>query len=167
MIGDDHSQGAEAVNAQTMLAYFESFEFVFIAHLALAIFGHTNNLSNALQRKDQNIVSAIDLLYLTKAELGDLREDVGWNKFLEEVIVFCVKHGVDVPNMDSCYEPIIKSKRYIRKISYLHRFCVEIFLCVIDRQLQELNDHFDEVNTELLICMVAFNPANSFAAYNE
>jgi cell division protein ZapA (FtsZ GTPase activity inhibitor) len=86
---------------------------------------------------------------------------------LKKSLFFCVKNGVNVPNMDSCYEPIIKSKRYIRKISYLHRFCVEIFLCVIDRQLQELNDRFDEVNTELLICMAAFNLANSFAAYNK
>ncbi|KAL6659901.1 hypothetical protein ACP70R_002023 [Stipagrostis hirtigluma subsp. patula] len=167
MVGDDHSQGTEAVNAQTMLAYFESFEFVFMAHLLLAVFGYTNNLSNALQRKDQNIVNAIDLFYLTKAELADLREDDGWAKFLQQVIAFCVKHEVDVPNMDSCYEPIVRSKRYVKKISYLHRFRVEIFLCVIDRQLQELNDRFDEVNTELLICMAAFNPANLFAAYNE
>jgi hypothetical protein len=70
MVGDDHSHGAEVVNAPTMLAYFESFEFVFMAHLLLAIFGYTNNLGNALQRKDQNIVSAIDLLYLTKGALG-------------------------------------------------------------------------------------------------
>jgi hypothetical protein len=42
-----------------------------------------------------------------------------------------------------------------------------MFLSIIDRQLQELNDRFDEVNTDLLICMSAFNPANSFAAFDK
>jgi hypothetical protein len=42
-----------------------------------------------------------------------------------------------------------------------------MFLSVIDRQLQELDDRFDEVNTELLICMAAFSPLNSFAAFDK
>jgi hypothetical protein len=52
MVGDDHPQDTEAVNAQTMLVYFESFEFVFMAHLLLTIFGYTNDLNNALQRRE-------------------------------------------------------------------------------------------------------------------
>jgi hypothetical protein len=42
-----------------------------------------------------------------------------------------------------------------------------MFLSVIDRQLRELNDRFDEVNTELLLCMSSFNPIDSFAAYDK
>jgi hypothetical protein len=38
---------------------------------------------------------------------------------------------------------------------------------VIDRQLRELNDRFDEVNTELLICMGSFNPSDSFASFDK
>jgi hypothetical protein len=41
-----------------------------------------------------------------------------------------------------------------------------MFLGVLDRQLQELNSRFDEVNTELLRCMASFSPAKSFAAFN-
>ena len=41
-----------------------------------------------------------------------------------------------------------------------------MFLGVIDRQVQELNNRFDEVNTELLRCMASFSPANSFSAFN-
>ena len=32
--------------------------------------------------------------------------------------------------------------------------------------IQELDNRFDEVNMELLICMAAFNPSNSFASYD-
>ena len=45
-------------------------------------------------------------------------------------------------------------------------FHADMFLGVVDMQLQELNNKFDEVNTELLRCMSAFNPANSFSAFD-
>ena len=46
-------------------------------------------------------------------------------------------------------------------------FHVDMFVSVIDKQLRELNDRFDEVNIELLSCMTAFSPLNSFAAYDQ
>jgi hypothetical protein len=42
-----------------------------------------------------------------------------------------------------------------------------MFVSDIDRQLRELNDRFDEVNIELLSCMAAFSPLDSFAAYDQ
>jgi hypothetical protein len=42
-----------------------------------------------------------------------------------------------------------------------------MFLGAIDRQLKELNDRFDKVNTDLLICMSSFNPKDSFAAFDK
>ena len=41
-----------------------------------------------------------------------------------------------------------------------------MFLSIIDRQVQELNNRFDEVNTELLRCVASLNLANSFSAFN-
>jgi hypothetical protein len=41
-----------------------------------------------------------------------------------------------------------------------------MFWGVIDKQFQELNNRFDEVNTELLRCMASFNPTNSFSAFD-
>lgn len=43
--------GAEAVAALSVLTSFQSFEFVFMAHLMQEIFGYTDELSRALQRK--------------------------------------------------------------------------------------------------------------------
>jgi hypothetical protein len=42
-----------------------------------------------------------------------------------------------------------------------------MFLGVVDRQIREFNDRFDEVNTELLVCMASFNPTGSFSAYDK
>ena len=54
---------------------------------------------------------------------------------------------------------------YKNAINY-HRFHADMFLGVIDRQLMELNNRFDEVNTELLRCMASFSPTKSFAAFD-
>jgi hypothetical protein len=42
-----------------------------------------------------------------------------------------------------------------------------MFLSVIDRQLQEINERFDEVNTDLLLCMAAFSPLDNFANWDK
>jgi hypothetical protein len=41
-----------------------------------------------------------------------------------------------------------------------------MFLGVIDMQLVEPNNRFDEVNTKLLRCMASFNPSKNFDALN-
>ncbi|KAL6654915.1 hypothetical protein ACP70R_008380 [Stipagrostis hirtigluma subsp. patula] len=169
MMGKDHTQIAEALKAQTMLRYFESFEFVFMVHLLLEIFGITHVLARYLLIKDHRhkIVNAIGVVRTTKKLLALLREDDGWKKFLKDVTTFCEKHNIEVPSMDGIYEPVFRSKRFFREVKNLHRFHSEIFLSVINGQLREFNDRFDEVNMDLLVCMESFNPSESFAAYDK
>jgi hypothetical protein len=50
------SNATEAVAAQTMLTVFKSFEFVFLLHLMNEIFGYTNDLCNALQKRESKIL---------------------------------------------------------------------------------------------------------------
>ncbi|XP_070682361.1 uncharacterized protein [Malus domestica] len=38
---------------------------------------------------------------------------------------------------------------------------------ILDMQLKELNDCFDEVNTELLFCMACLSPVNNFASFDK
>ncbi|KAG2581312.1 hypothetical protein PVAP13_6KG086376 [Panicum virgatum] len=166
-IGKEYTT-AEAQSAMTMLTSFRSFEFVFMAHLMQEIFGYTEDLSRALQKKDQDIVNAMELVDLTKFHLQCLREEEGWNNFLQRVTSFCVKYKIKVVDMEGSYYPVGRPKRgfYNGAMNY-HRFHVDMFVSVIDRQLRELNDRFDEVNTELLFCMAAFSPLDSFAAYDQ
>lgn len=121
----------------------------------------------ALQRRDQDIVNAIDLIYLTKQQLLNLREDSGWELFLQNVKSFCLKLKIKVPDMDGFYKPVQRSKKFYKNVKNINCFRVDMFLALIDRQLQELNSRFDEVNTELLVCMASFDPIDSFAAYDQ
>jgi hypothetical protein len=66
------------------LVYFPSFEFVFYLHLMLKVLTTTNTLSLALQRKDQDIVNAMNCVKSTRTILNELREH-GWESLLVEV----------------------------------------------------------------------------------
>jgi hypothetical protein len=60
-----------------------------------------------------------------------------------------------------------RSKCRAQNITNLHLFQVELFYEVIDRQLQELNHRFTEVNTELLLCAENLNPRDSFFTFDK
>ena len=68
------------------------------------VLGITNELSQALQRKDQDILNAMKLVEISKLRLQAMRED-GWNSLLEEVSKFYAKNNIVVPNMDELYQP--------------------------------------------------------------
>ncbi|XP_021760658.1 zinc finger MYM-type protein 1-like [Chenopodium quinoa] len=160
-IGANKIYKEDRVKAITIMDTFESFEFIFMIHLMSKIFGITDKLCQALQRGDQDIVNAMSFVTLTKERLQKMREH-GWDDFLDLVTCFCVKHNIDVPGMSDLYVPRGRSKRFFAKVQNLHRFRIEMFLSVIDLQLQELNNRFDEANMELLVCMACLNPIYQF-----
>ncbi|XP_021775718.1 zinc finger MYM-type protein 1-like [Chenopodium quinoa] len=55
--------------AQIVLGQLESFDYIFVAYLMLTIFSYTNDLCIALQRKEQDIVNAMELVIFTKGVL--------------------------------------------------------------------------------------------------
>ena len=65
----------------------------------LVILGYTNDLSQTLQKKDQDIVNAMALVALAKNKLRRMRSH-GWEGFLAKVTLFCNKHGIEVPSAD-------------------------------------------------------------------
>nr|XP_051229180.1 uncharacterized protein LOC127346984 [Lolium perenne] len=83
-IGKEY-HGAEAQAALSVETSILSFEFVFMAHLLQEIFGYTDDLSRALQTKDQDIVDAIELLDNTKYHLEGLRQLSELNGRFDEV----------------------------------------------------------------------------------
>lgn len=60
---DDHKLRG---NAELMLVSMNNFDFVFYLHLLKNILGVSNELSRALQRNDQDIVNAINLVNATR-----------------------------------------------------------------------------------------------------
>ena len=112
MIEKNASSSVDRVKAQAILYSLESFDFTFMTHLMLIIFGYTNDLCLALQRRDQDIVNVMSLVSLTKRLLQE-RMDGGWETLLNKVTSFCTKYNIVVPDMDAPYIPWGRSRRFI------------------------------------------------------
>ncbi|KAH7688385.1 Ribonuclease H-like protein [Dioscorea alata] len=148
-----------------LIQRMESFEFIFILHLMIKVLGLTNDLSNALQQKDQNIVNVMGLIVTVKELMQDLREN-GWSTFLEEVKSFCVAMSVSIPNMEDSIPVRGRSRRGGQLVTYYHHYHAEIFIVVIDLLNAEMNNRFSESSTELLRCIACLDPRNSFSKFD-
>jgi hypothetical protein len=115
-------------------------------HCLRRILAVTNEFSQALQRKDQDIESAMSLLKTSKERFKMMREN-DWESLLEEVSSFCIKHDIDILNMDDEYKLCRSSRRKSQGITNLHHFGYELFNNIIDMQLTELDDRFTETST--------------------
>ena len=49
----------------------------------------------------------------------------------------------------------------------LHYYYDELFYTIIDMQLLELNNQFNEANMELFLCVVFLSPCESFATLSK
>jgi hypothetical protein len=164
-IGKDPLQKSEWTRIRGVAAAFESFDFVFNLHLMLVVLGYTNELSNSLQKRDQDIINAMTLVRLAKEKMHHMRSH-GWEGFLAKVTLFCNKQRIQVPSPNDQYVPFGRSQRYYEIQTNDDRYRREVYLGVVDQIIQELDNRFDEVNMELLVCMSALNPSNSFASYD-
>jgi len=72
-------------------------------HCMRRVLAVTNEFSQALQRKDQNIENAMSLLKTSNERFKMMREN-DWESLLEEVSSFCIKHDIDILNMDDEYK---------------------------------------------------------------
>ena len=105
---------------------------MFDLHLMKGVLGISNELSQALQRKDQDIVNAVKLVNISKQRLQVIRDN-GWNSLLEEVFAFCAKNNIVVLDMDGLYQP--RPRRKAQNMKSSHHYPVEHFYTVIDMQL--------------------------------
>ncbi|PTQ49253.1 hypothetical protein MARPO_0003s0141 [Marchantia polymorpha] len=107
-------------------------------------------LEEALQRKNQDILNAIDLVAVSKYELQVMRSKEGWKTIYEAVQSFCLAKNIVAPDMESCYVLTGSTRRNADNITCDHYYRVEIFYNIVVSQLNELDDHFLECSSALL-----------------
>ena len=97
--GNSSSQKSEADGVYDIMTFIE---VVFILHLMREHLWITDDLSQALQRKSQDILNAMHLVYLTKRLLQKFRHG-GWKPLLENVKSFYGKHNIEISDMGAFY----------------------------------------------------------------
>ena len=161
-VSDEGSSEQRAV-ATGLLKSMLHFEFILGLFIVKSVLGIANDLCEALQRRDQDIVNAMRLVTITKARISELRLD-GWQELLAEVTSFCQQHEIEVPDMNQFYR---RRRKDMPAITYDQHYRIDLFYTVVDHQSTALNARFPELSTELLICANCFNPRDSYAAFNK
>ncbi|CAN6586744.1 unnamed protein product [Malus baccata var. baccata] len=165
MVIDDNPN--ESVGeANKLMREIRTFEFVFHIFLMKVMLRLTNDLSQALQRKDQEIVNAMASVKSCKEKLHWMRNN-GFDALVDEVSSFCENHYIDVPNMEEAFILPRRSRRNALIKTNRHHYRVEFFIYVIDEKITEFEDYFNEVNTKLLICLACLSPKDSFVAFDK
>lgn len=158
--GSSNSMRGEA---QADYDHMNTFDFVFSLHLMYKTMGITNLLCKALQENSQDIINAIHLVSTTKELLQKLRNE-GWDAFLKEVVSFCVKNEIEIPNMSAQYK---KGKgRKNGFVTVEHHYHMDMFIDVIERQVTELERRFSDEAMELISLSSALDPTDGFKSFD-
>nr|XP_043615991.1 zinc finger MYM-type protein 1-like [Erigeron canadensis] len=156
------TNGSTQNKAIGLKRYLSSFDCMFLLHLMSHILGITDVLSRALQRKDQDILEVVSMVNSTKRKLQEYRLN-GFERLLEKVSLFCVKHGIKLLKMDEIYV----NKRCQRdNITNRHYYEFKSFNTILDLIIIEFDDRFSEASTKLLDNMAALNPCASFSNFD-
>jgi Domain of unknown function (DUF4371) len=120
--GEDWKQKA---NASNLIEALITFDFIFSCFFIRKVLGITKELSQALQRKEQDIMNAVSLVTIAKFRLQDLRDN-GWDSLLDEVQSFYFIFKIDVLNMEDMWVAK-RSQRRVGGMINRHFYCVEFF----------------------------------------
>lgn len=155
---DDGVTSAQRGDADAAYEALTSFEFVLILHIMKKILEISDLLCQALQHKSQDILNAMQHFSSTKLLIQNLRNE-GWDGLLSDVKSFCEKVSIPLPNMSDRYVGRNGRARHQQDhFTVEHHYKIDIFLAVIDTQLQELNNKFNEKTMELLVLSAALDP---------
>ena len=112
------------------------FEFVFCSTLDKKYFRDHKWVINSIEKKNQDIVNAMDLVKVSKQRLQVMRNDE-WISLLTEVPSFCTTHDIPILNMNEIFVVNGRPRRNIQQNTNLHHYRIKLFYTVIDLQLQE------------------------------
>ncbi|CAN6708126.1 unnamed protein product [Malus baccata var. baccata] len=84
---------------------------------------------------------------ICKQRLQSLRDD-DFGDLLDDVQKFCEEHDIVVPNIEDLHFVPGKSRRKSPRLTNFHYYRVHFYFQVLDTQLKELNDRFNEMHSE-------------------
>lgn len=81
---------------------------------------------------------------------------------MDDVSFFCDKHDIVIQEMNTSYFNFLESH-----VTYSLHLRIEIVYVFIYLHLQELNNRFDNLNTDLLLGIASLNPVYSFDSFDK
>ncbi|KAL9670428.1 hypothetical protein QQ045_007980 [Rhodiola kirilowii] len=163
-IDDLYENGVDKVPAEAkgIGKALKKFNFVYCLLLMHEVMMITEFLSQAFQKKEIDILNAMQFLSMKKEKLQTMR-DGGWDSLIMKIETFCSEHGISMPDISAPYKKGWRDNE--RNITNEHYFRVNVLYAVIDLQLMELEKRFQETSMELLGLSASFDPRNGFQAF--
>ncbi|XP_071695372.1 uncharacterized protein [Rutidosis leptorrhynchoides] len=142
------TNGSNQNQARGLVKYLTSFDFVFCLHLMMCILGFTNILSQALQRKDQDILKAISLVESTKEKLVmvETKKHLSYH-LVYRISKLALVFPVTTTTVERCFSAIkiVKSNLRNRIGEEFFYVCV---ICEVERESLD-NGNDEDVNHHL------------------
>ncbi|KAG5613316.1 hypothetical protein H5410_024597 [Solanum commersonii] len=86
---------------ENLLSKIHEFEFVFMLHLMFKVLLSTNELNKVLQKKRSRYQVMLRLLDFQRNDQNDAEDER--DSMMDEVSLFCGKHGISIPKMNEDY----------------------------------------------------------------
>ncbi|XP_068328263.1 uncharacterized protein [Pyrus communis] len=110
-------------------------------------FNNASILVNTIGSSCKKALDIGDLETVCKQRLQSLRDD-DFGDLLDDVQKFCQEHDIDIPNMENLHFVPGKSRHKAPRLTNFHYCRVDLYFQVLDTQLKELNDRFNEMHSE-------------------
>ncbi|VFQ84396.1 unnamed protein product [Cuscuta campestris] len=94
--------------------------------------------ASLVKQSDQDLLNALKLVQVVKWRFQSMRTDDMWNKISNEVMEFCYKNNIFVPNMNDRYVKQNKRARNAPVVTILHHYKFDCLFEIIDRFVEEL-----------------------------
>ena len=88
-----------------------------------------------------------------------MRDD-GCESLQNDISLFCEENKIFIPSIDDMFVTRRRPRRNAQTMTNYYHYRVELFYTVIDMQFQKLNNCFNEMNMELLLCAASLNPCD-------
>ena len=76
-------------------------------------------LCQTLQKKNIDILNAVDSVSTTKVLIGELQNS-GWEPLLGDIKLFCAKHEIDIPDLSKKYVSLQIIYHFIRLFLFIN-----------------------------------------------
>ena len=153
-IVEDGLNSEQKADANILIQSLQTFDFCFQFTFDEKCFGNYKWVISSTTTKRSWYSECNEVSWNFKAAFVSYERR--WVEFIfEEVSKFCAKNNIVVPNMDELYQP--QSRQKAQDVKNLHYYPVELYYTVINMQLQELNNRFNEASSKLLLCVACLS----------
>ena len=175
-IADDATDAKHIAEALGLRLSMLSFDFIIVLFIMIKILDLTHNLSQLLQRRNQDLGNAADQVRYTMNALDGLRSDESWESIWNEADTFAtnLNCGIVVPGRDTIVSNRVTDIRnFMPGARHIDGntvapdwFRINVFYVALDKIGKELRDRFNNANIEILQCIIFFLPKR-FADFDE